>query len=79
MIKKRTALKQYWQRKQAGMQQIEQMEIERARKMTSSEKWQETCMLFQFARAMPDSRTTEKELAIIRDRWRLLKRGKKAS
>ena len=67
MMKKQSAQKQYWQRKQAGMQQIEQMEIERARKMTTSEKWKETCMLFQFAQAMPSSRTTDKEMAKIRD------------
>jgi len=79
MIKKHTSQKQYWQRKRAGMQQIERMEMERARKMTSSEKWKETCMLFQFARAMPCSGTTDTELTEVRDRWRLLKRGKKAS
>lgn len=79
MVKKQSTQKQYWLRKQAGMQQVESMEIDRVRKMTANEKWKETCMLFQFARAMPNSRTTDKELAIIRDRWRLLKRGKKAS
>ncbi len=67
----------YWQRKFAGMQQVEQMEIARAAKMTLSEKYDELAALFEAARHFPKSATEEAEIAVVRERWRHIKGGSK--
>ena len=67
----------YWKRKFAGLEQVEQMEIDRAMRMSPTKKLEELARLFELARLLPNKTAKEAELAIVRDRWRRLKGVKK--
>lgn len=67
----------YWKRKFAGLEQVEQMEIDRAMQMSLTKKLEEFARLFELARLLPNQSEDEAELAKVRDRWRRLKGVKK--
>lgn len=69
--------KAYWERKFAGMRRIEQMEIERARRLTLSQKFDEFAALFEFARNLPVSAAEQREIEEVRQRWSRIKGASK--
>lgn len=69
--------KAYWQRKFAGMRRIEQMELDRVRKLTLSQKFDEFAALFEFARNLPVTAEEQREIEEVRQRWSRIKGARK--
>lgn len=69
----KTTEKAYWQRKFAGMHRIEQMELDRVRKLTLSQKFDEFAALFEFARNLPVTAAEQREIEEVRQRWSRIK------